>query len=318
MRLAVLLVALGACYQPTVPTGLRCSQSGDCPVGQLCDQVRNVCGAVPLDASQSEGPDASDATLPIDAPVLGAWSPPADLVAINTTAVETDPAISSDGLELFFATDRPAGGGIHDVYRSTRASVTAAFGAPALVVELSTMATESSPHLTADGLTIYFARDGQIYRATRPDRQSPFGVPVHEAALSSTLSDSNPAVSHDGLTASTTRQISATDRDLYVYTRASTAAAWSAGQLMTALQTPLSESGAEFTADPLELYFHSDRASGTDLYRATRSDVAAAFESPTVVAELSTVMGQESDPSVNADRRIIVFERSGNLMIATR
>ncbi len=313
-----MLVALGGCYEPVVPTGVRCSQSGDCPEGQLCDQVRNLCGALPFDASPGDGAhDASDA-LPVDALMLGAWSAPAALTAINTAAIETDPAISSDGLELFFATDRPAGGGIHDVYRSTRASVAVDFGAPTLVAELSTMATETSPHLSAGDLTLYFARDGQIYRATRPDRQSAFGVPVHEAALSSALFDFNPAISPDGLSASTTRQLSASDRDLFMYTRASTVAAWSAGQVMTALQTPLTESGAEFTSDPLELYFHSNRTGGTELYRATRSDLATAFGSPAPVVELNSPMGEDSDPSISADRRVIVFERSGNLMIATR
>jgi hypothetical protein len=39
-----LLLAIGcaaACYQPSIPSGVQCSQSGDCPVGQEC--VAGVC-----------------------------------------------------------------------------------------------------------------------------------------------------------------------------------------------------------------------------------------------------------------------------------
>ncbi len=43
---AALLWLFGACYDPTAPLGLICSESGNCPNGQFCD-VDDVCRAIP-------------------------------------------------------------------------------------------------------------------------------------------------------------------------------------------------------------------------------------------------------------------------------
>jgi hypothetical protein len=47
------LVLAGACYQPAIPSGVRCSQAGDCPGGQAC--VAGVCGG----ASEADAPPGS-------------------------------------------------------------------------------------------------------------------------------------------------------------------------------------------------------------------------------------------------------------------
>jgi Tol biopolymer transport system component len=321
VRGLLVAVALAGCYQPVVPTGLRCSQSGECPEGQLCDQVRNLCGGSPIDATPSDvatdTPVDTPTDTPIDALVLPAWNAPLPITQLNTADVETDPAISGDGLELFFASNRPGGVGNLDLYRAARTNPVLAFDAPTLVAELSTTALESGPFLTSDNLTLYFHRGGQILRATRPSRTAPFGAPVVDVELSSGDYDVNPALSPDGLTASVTRQLTAANRDLFLYVRPAPSASWSTGQVMTALQTTVTDSGAEFTTDPLEVYFHSDRSGSTDIYRATRATAAGAFGSPVAVAELSSGV-LDSDPTITADRRLVVFERQENLVYATR
>lgn len=318
MRVQVAVVlALVGCYQPEVPAGVRCSQTGDCPHGQSCDRVRGVCGGPPGDAPPDDvAIDTPSDTPGIDAPVLGAWGNVQPLTALNTASIDTDPTISSDGLELFFGSNRP-GVGSHDLYRSTRASTSSAFGAPTIVAELSTTAFESAPELTKDDLTLYFRRAADIYRATRPDRASPFGAAVLDIGLSSLELDTNPALSPDQLTASVTRELTVTNRDLFLYRRTSTSASWGPAVLMTELTTPGTDSGAAFTSDPLELYFHSDRTGATDIYRATRPSAADAFAAPALVSELASAV-LDSDPSLTLDRRIIVFERASDLMIATR
>ncbi len=57
---AVMLAA--ACYQPQVPSGVRCSASGDCPGGEPC--VAGVCGGADPGQDAPVAPDAP----PIDAP----------------------------------------------------------------------------------------------------------------------------------------------------------------------------------------------------------------------------------------------------------
>lgn len=63
----VVLLLLASCYQPTVQTGLPCSENGTCPAGQSCD--RGVCQAMPGtgDASPIDAAP-NDADAAIDAP----------------------------------------------------------------------------------------------------------------------------------------------------------------------------------------------------------------------------------------------------------
>src|SRR5690242_3415474 len=51
------------------------------------------------------------------------WSEPVNLGApINTAAIESAPALSADGLTLYFASDRPGGFGGTDLWVSHRAT----------------------------------------------------------------------------------------------------------------------------------------------------------------------------------------------------
>lgn len=64
---AVGLVLLGACYQPTPPTGVPCSTQGDCPGEQAC--VAGVCGGT-LEVDAPVALDAPiDGFIPSDAPI---------------------------------------------------------------------------------------------------------------------------------------------------------------------------------------------------------------------------------------------------------
>jgi hypothetical protein len=99
-----------------------------------------------------------------------------DLVAINTAANEFDPWPSPDGLRLYFS----AG----DIFVAERASVGAAFGAPRVIVELSTAADEDNPTISADERFIAFSSDRaggaglkDIYFARRADRDAAFSPP---------------------------------------------------------------------------------------------------------------------------------------------
>lgn len=319
MRLAVTLAFLAGCYQPDVPTGVRCSQSGECPAGQLCDPVLGTCGGSPGDATPTDAPGDAAADAPNDAVPLGPWGTPVPLTALNSLALETDPAISTDGLELFFTSNRAGAGGA-DLWHTTRPSLGAPFASPTIVNELSTADDEYAPELSGDGLTLYFRRGGDILRAVRATRTSAFDAVMVDAELSSADFDTNPAISDNGLFASVTLEPTAIQRELYLYARASATAPWGAPRQLTELSTPGSESAASLRDDGLELWFHSDRDLGpgnaTDLYVATRASVVDLFVA-TPVTELNTA-GVESDPSLTGDLRIIVFERNQNLMIATR
>src|SRR5690349_20008434 len=84
-------------------------------------------------------PDAPpDGAMP-----LGPWGLP---TALFPGGGDDDPTLTGDLLELYFNRNS-------DIYTSTRASVTDAWGTPALVTELSTVYNETTPEITYDGLT---------------------------------------------------------------------------------------------------------------------------------------------------------------------
>lgn len=312
MRRWPAILLLAGCYEAKISSGVPCTDEGACPSGQRCDPTTKLCGPE-LDAGPAD--DVIDAEV-----ILGPWSTPELLAEVSSASQETDPTITGDGLELFFSSDRPGGPGGMDFYRSTRASTDEPFGAPTLVTELSTVDGDQAAEISADGLTMYFKRGGDIVLAKRANRSAPFGSVIVDAALSSTEPDTNPSLSGDGLVATVTRESLSPDREIYHYTRTSTTAAWSAGRHMTELSSPQSDSGAAMDRRGLTVFFHSDRVLGgdvLDIYMATRASTSEPFSMLSPVAELDSP-GSDGDPSVTPDLRIMVLDRDRDLYISTR
>lgn len=91
------------------------------------------------------------------------------LTEVNAPATDLAPALSDDGLELFFDSYRT---GPDVIYRATRALTSEPFGAPMPMMELDPSALGAgSPELSPDGRRLYFDHyDGtsiDIYVATR-------------------------------------------------------------------------------------------------------------------------------------------------------
>ena len=66
---------------------------------------------------------------------------------------------------------------------ATRADRYSPFGNVRNLAEINSSAADAHPHISADGLTIYFASDRngdlQLFRATRESLDEPFGAPEH-------------------------------------------------------------------------------------------------------------------------------------------
>lgn len=104
-----------------------------------------------------------------------AFSAPVLVTGASTnTADDRTPWLTTDELELYFSSSR-AGMGGYDIWRSTRASPTAAFGAAVNVTELNSAQDDYAPSLSADGRRLYFnynaklvgGGDANIYIAER-------------------------------------------------------------------------------------------------------------------------------------------------------
>lgn len=100
----------------------------------------------------------------------GAFVPVRELAELDTASAELSPAISRDGLELVFASDRT---GKYALYRTTRAAIGDVWAPPTIIVELDTAEDELDPDVSGDGATLWFASNVnaagiyELYVATR-------------------------------------------------------------------------------------------------------------------------------------------------------
>jgi Tol biopolymer transport system component len=105
----------------------------------------------------------------VDLPTL-TFGTPQLIGALATDDDECRASGSLDGLEVFFDTDRPGTDG-YGIWRATRPTLAGAFSPPELVAQVDTDAAELDPFISADGTTLYFAREtansSNIYFATR-------------------------------------------------------------------------------------------------------------------------------------------------------
>ena len=105
---------------------------------------------------------------------------------INTPGLEGKPALSSDGLELYFVSDRPGalgGPGDQDIYVTRRNSVNSAWGAPERVPPpVSSIFFDITPTISLDGLALYFGSN----------RPGPFSPPWPDLWVSHRASVNHP------------------------------------------------------------------------------------------------------------------------------
>ncbi|MBD2755245.1 OmpA family protein [Spirosoma validum] len=91
------------------------------------------------------------------------WSAPENLGStVNTRYYESQPALSADGRQLYFISDRPGGKGHRDIWRSE-------FGADGNWAEpinlgepVNTSLNEASPFIHPNGQSLFFASDGHV------------------------------------------------------------------------------------------------------------------------------------------------------------
>ena len=111
---------------------------------------------------------------------------------INTPWFEGKPALSADGLELYFVSGRPGalgGPGDQDIYVARRRSVADPWEAPARVPPpVSSPFFDITPSISLDGLHLYFAsnRPGpfsppmpDLWVSSRASVRDPWGAPVN-------------------------------------------------------------------------------------------------------------------------------------------
>jgi cytohesin len=213
--------------------------------------------------------------------------------AVNGPAGDKSPCISADDLSLYFASDRPGGHGVHDLWVTTRKAKGEPWGEPVnLGPTVNSPADELALSISTDGLELYFsghvaspelARPGgsgesDLWVTKRKTTRDPWGTPVNLGpTVNSPSADASPSISGDGLSLyfnSDRPGGSGGDgvRAIWVTRRKSTSDAWGTPVKLGLAVNTVFEANPEISKDSSTLYFNSRRPGGlggSDIWQAT-------------------------------------------------
>lgn len=99
--------------------------------------------------------------LPFSAVAQPSWPEPVNLgPVVNSEAADIAPVVSKDGLSLYFFSDRPGGLGGNDLWVSRRDNADQPWGPPEnLGAPINSSFEENAPALSVDGHRLFFASD---------------------------------------------------------------------------------------------------------------------------------------------------------------
>jgi hypothetical protein len=204
------------------------------------------------------------------------WGPAENLgPLVNSPDEDVSPAVSPNGLELYFTSFRVDGQGGADIWVAKRQTITDPWGPPDNLGPLINSATdEVTPSLSEDGLALYFTSgqengepQSSLYVTQRDTTDTSWSAPVLlDPAINSEACQWNPTVSHDGLLLfftdywnSAARPEGAGATDIWLTMRASKESDWiTPMNLGSPTNTSFIEDSPMISADGSMLYFSSD------------------------------------------------------------
>ncbi len=272
-------------------------------------------------ASGSATPDADEP------PQFGPWSAPVNLgPVVNTAALEQGPAISKDGLSLYFQSNRPGGFGGQDIWVSQRPSVDAPWGPPQnLGPNINTPFNEQAPNLTIDGHRLYFHSDrtggfggNDIYVSRRHNKRDDFGWQLPEnlgSGVNTVGQEVQPCLFEDDETGVITLYFSS-DRpggpgglDIYASTLQSDET-FGPAVLVDELSSPFIDRGPTIRRDGLEMILSSNRPpslGGTDLFVSTRASTSDPWSAPVSLGPVVNSVADDAQPELSFDGTALYF-----------
>jgi len=250
---------------------------------------------------------------------------------LNTSSNDGQPCVSTNGLELYFQSDRPSGQGKGDIWLCTRASIDDNWGGPVNIgPTVNSSAGESEPYTSANGLELFFSSDRSggvggvdLYVATRTTIQHAWREPVNLGGQVNMWSaDYGASLSGDGLTLyfDSNRSGGSGKSDIWVTTRATLDDPWAeVMNLGSTVNTGAQEISPCISADGRWLCFRSWKSGGQgncDLWLSTRAAPSDPWSDPVNLGPPVNSSSCEHDPSFSADGRTIFFasnDRPGGL-----
>ncbi|MBW2731945.1 MAG: PD40 domain-containing protein [Deltaproteobacteria bacterium] len=207
--------------------------------------------------------------------LLGPWTPPVQVMELSGVG-ESNPAITADGLTLYFSR-----GGTWDLWVTTRMTRSTTWSAP---IELSHLNSETYKDLvgSVDGshLFLWFSSDRlgsndvhDLFLSTRATTADTWEAPAPVVELNTVATDERSAWSNAGATVLyfvSDREGGLGGLDVYRTQRASSTAPFDPPALIGELNSPDAEDDPWLSDDQRTIYFSSNRSGIGQLYKATR------------------------------------------------
>ena len=248
---------------------------------------------------------------------------------INSEAGEASPAISYDGLELYFS---GAGeGGMADLWVSTRPTTSDPWGEPVnLGPTVNSAEWDSEASISADGLSLYFdsGRPGglgeeDIYMTTRPTKDDPWCEPINLGTpVNSSAWDSEPFITADGLSLyfDSSRPGGYGESDMYVSKRPTKDDPWGEPvNLGPIVNSPGWEGCANLSSDGRVLFIYGFNREGiigpVDIWMATRPTKNDDWTECVKLGPEVNSPAVDTNPCISPDGSVLYIQsmRSGGL-----
>ncbi|HSE31341.1 MAG TPA: hypothetical protein VLA93_07165 [Pyrinomonadaceae bacterium] len=255
------------------------------------------------------------------------WSAPVSLgPVINSASQDQQPAISKDGLSLYFASNRSGGFGGFDMYVSQRLSEEESWGTPInLGATVNTTANEGNPAFSRDEHLMFFQSDRpgglggvDIWVSQREHTHDNFDWQAAVnlgAGVNSAAGDQAPSYFENNETGipqlyfASSRAGTLGGLDIFASEQLIDGS-FSAPVNITELNSVGGDSRPSITHDGLEIFFQSDRAGttgGPDLWVSTRETPVDTWSSPVNLGNTVNTTFIDNNPYVSSDGTMLVF-----------
>ena len=255
------------------------------------------------------------------------WSTPINLGPIvNSTAIDRGPAISKDGLSLYFASTRLGGFGGEDIYVSQRETLDSEWGSPVnLGPIINTTSDDMVPAFSRDGHLLFFATSRlggfggvDIWVSRREHTHDDFAWQPAEnlgAGVNSASIDAGPSyfdndeVGVPQLYFNSNRLGGPGVSNLYVSEQTADGS-FGAAVLVLELSSLGETSRSSIRHDGREIFFNSNRPGSIntfDLWVATRETVFDAWSEPINLGSTLNSGPLDVQPYISSDRETLFF-----------
>ena len=259
------------------------------------------------------------------------WSEPVNLgPVINSSANDRHPAISKNGLSLYYTSNRPGGFGVDDILVSRRASVDDPWGPPEnLGPNINTSSNDSVPTFSRDGHWMYFGSDRpggsgalDIWASYRANKRDDFGwQPATNlgSGVNSPQDENGATYFEDDETGIITLYFTSLNRpggfgdwDVYASTM-NNDGSFGAAVLVPELSSPSRDTRTAIRRDGLEMFVSSNRPGSfgdIDLWVSTRATTTEAWSAPVNLGPTVNSTGDDGAPALSSDNKTIFFYSS--------